>query len=577
MIKDVRRLYSNIPQDIFKEIIELDPTYKGNNSVGKYTKWMMARYLKHDFDKNHIKDLLQQFIEKKPYLANKDIGSYKSCKNLEDTLSQVKIEKTKRQELRELQNKIRNASIEEDKIYEDDEWEIYIPSTYENSCKLGQGTKWCTASNSNDFYFNDYTKRGKLYILINKKDNVKYQFHFESKQFMDKEDECIDIWNFFINYPHLKDVFNIENKGDFIVRNKEILSPNTKKPFITLDDNINFEVKKIDLGSTCVKLIITKHQQEIIDIEGSKLYEIYNLSKQKLSRDINRGKDIHQSLDEPSKLRVSNGVIYYINENEKIAVGLEDINATSIVIDEDCTRINHDTFLNCKYLVNLSIGNSVTSIGGSAFYYCSSLKYNVYDNAKYLGNNENPYLVLVKAINTDITTCTINSNTKVIYGSAFENCDSLTSIVIPNSVKSICRSAFGGCSKLTSITIPNSVTSIGDGAFEDCSRLTSIDIPNSITRIGCCAFCHCYSLTSITIPNGVKSIGYYTFSGCSSLRSVYYTGTIENWCNIIFSDYYSNPMCYASYFYIKNSNGGYEEFTEIGIQNKERKIIEWGI
>ena len=29
MIKDVRRLYSNIPQDIFKEIIELDPTYKG--------------------------------------------------------------------------------------------------------------------------------------------------------------------------------------------------------------------------------------------------------------------------------------------------------------------------------------------------------------------------------------------------------------------------------------------------------------------------------------------------------------------------------------------------------------------
>ena len=50
-------------------------------------------------------------------------------------------------------------------------------------------------------------------------------------------------------------------------------------------------------------------------------------------------------------------------------------------------------------------------------------------------------------------------------GSAFSNCEYLTSITIPNSVTSIGNCAFYGCSSLTSITIPNSVTSIGSSAF----------------------------------------------------------------------------------------------------------------
>lgn len=61
-----------------------------------------------------------------------------------------------------------------------------------------------------------------------------------------------------------------------------------------------------------------------------------------------------------------------------------------------------------------------------------------------------------------------------IGNSAFFDCSSLTSVVIPNSVIHIGSYAFYGCSSLTSVTIPNSVTSIGQYAFSDCSSLTSV-------------------------------------------------------------------------------------------------------
>lgn len=85
-----------------------------------------------------------------------------------------------------------------------------------------------------------------------------------------------------------------------------------------------------------------------------------------------------------------------------------------------------------------------------------------------------------------------------IGGHAFFWCTSLTSVTIGNSVTSIGDSAFEYCTSLTSVTIPDSVTSIGDYAFSGCTSLTSVTIPDSVTSIGGRAFSYCTSLTNIT-------------------------------------------------------------------------------
>ncbi|MBQ3502935.1 MAG: leucine-rich repeat protein, partial [Clostridia bacterium] len=86
---------------------------------------------------------------------------------------------------------------------------------------------------------------------------------------------------------------------------------------------------------------------------------------------------------------------------------------------------------------------------------CESLIYKTYDNAYYLGQydfNDACYL-LVKAVNTNITSCTINTNAYIILDSAFEGCSNLTSISIPSATRYIGSNAFSGCTNLNSVTL----------------------------------------------------------------------------------------------------------------------------
>ena len=208
---------------------------------------------------------------------------------------------------------------------------------------------------------------------------------------------------------------------------------------------------------------------------------------------------------------------------------------TSVTIPDSVTSIGGWAFTDCASLTSATIPDSVTSIGEFAFHNCKSL-----------------------------TSMTIPRSVVSIGYDAFGWCESLTSVTILDGVRSIGNSAFTDCKSLTSVTIPNSVTSIGRGAFSSCASLTGIwvaegnshyvsdasgvlfnkdkktlvqcpgafavyTIPGSVTSIGDDAFSGCASLTSVTIPDSVTSIGNYAFSCCGSLTDVYFTGTETAW------------------------------------------------
>lgn len=69
-----------------------------------------------------------------------------------------------------------------------------------------------------------------------------------------------------------------------------------------------------------------------------------------------------------------------------------------------------------------------------------------------------------------------------IGNSAFWGCTSLQSIEIPDSVTTIGELAFDCCTSLQSIVIPDSVTAIGESAFQDCLSLQSITIATQEKR-----------------------------------------------------------------------------------------------
>ena len=84
---------------------------------------------------------------------------------------------------------------------------------------------------------------------------------------------------------------------------------------------------------------------------------------------------------------------------------------------------------------------------------------------------------------SDLTGFTIPDSVTSIGGWAFWNCSRLTKITIPDSVTSIGQWTFKGCSSLTSITIGDGVTSIARLAFEDCSRLRAVTFLGDAPRV----------------------------------------------------------------------------------------------
>ena len=229
-------------------------------------------------------------------------------------------------------------------------------------------------------------------------------------------------------------------------------------------------------------------------------------------------------------------------------------NLTEIVLPEWLEEIGDNAFSGCSFLEEISLPRWVKKIGNRVFSGCSSLTSIVVskENQVY-DSREDCNAIIQTESNTLIIGCvntTFPPSVTEIGGSAFYGCSSLTSISIPPSVTKIGYWAFYGCSSLTSIVVSKdnkvydsredcnaiihtksntlicgckntiispTVKKIGDSAFGDCSSLANISIPPSVTEIGVWAFHGCSSLTSISIPPSVTKIGDEVFYNCDKL------------------------------------------------------------
>ncbi|MBQ9693074.1 MAG: leucine-rich repeat protein [Clostridia bacterium] len=183
---------------------------------------------------------------------------------------------------------------------------------------------------------------------------------------------------------------------------------------------------------------------------------------------------------------------------------------TSVSIPDSVTRIEDYVFSGCTKLMKVRMSENITEItDAEVFKDISPAAYNTYMFESYLGNENNPYVMLVKFDGTTVNSV-IHEDTKVIGPNAFAECR-MSTVEIPEGVRVLSKNAFAGYMS-KEISLPSTVTYIGDGAFSGCYALESLEIPEKAVTIGKDFLNGCDKLVRLTVAEGNEK--YYASGNC---------------------------------------------------------------
>jgi hypothetical protein len=231
------------------------------------------------------------------------------------------------------------------------------------------------------------------------------------------------------------------------------------------------------------------------------------------------------------------------------------LSAPALTLGENMETIGNSAFYRCNGLTGeLEIPASLISIESDAFYNCSGLTSVDYagDLASWCGivfgnqySNPLGYAHNLYFNDALVTEITIPNTMNSIGKYTFQGCSSLTAVNYLGDLASWCGFSFGNeysnplryahnlyidNELLTELIIPSTVTSISQYAFQGCSSLTGdLVIPNTVTSIGQYAFSDCSGFNgSLFIGNGIQTISPYTFAGCTGFTGSLILGVQVN-------------------------------------------------
>ena len=252
--------------------------------------------------------------------------------------------------------------------------------------------------------------------------------------------------------------------------------------------------------------------------------------------------------------RDSEGFVFEENESTATVIGYkgrnEHITIPSTYNGKPVTAIGDSAFdknENKRVIKSVVIPNTIKTIGNFAFFGCELTSIIIPKNVTYLGRGAFSFC--------ELTTIDIPGSIEILRNMTFQYCRSLTTVKIGEGVKVIKEQAFQGCTSLErvegSITFQDTpwyaklkennrgkLIYIGKTLYHDnyCSDRV-INIRDDTVYINRGAFSYNYWVNEVRIPKSVLMIDENAFYGCDSLTDVYYTGTKEQWDNLLIESY----------------------------------------
>lgn len=276
-IENLKAQYGKkIPDDLFEELVRLDPTADfDTNKGGKYCPWIFRQYNKKDLkqsDFTNIADALMMFSRDYKKFPKPNIMDYQTVGEfIEDSHDVGNRELTDKEKKKLLKRHAHNAGdADKEFIVEDGEWEVWKPLTYAGSISLartgGNKASWCTAYEGNDNYWRSYTSKGPLYIFLNKNNpREKYQLHIPTNSWYDINDHSMGMsrfWDFCADHPAVAEYFKVRSEGGVQTCADTIVGFDKNATELIIPEGVT-AIPGFEIPSKCTRVVLPSTITEI--------------------------------------------------------------------------------------------------------------------------------------------------------------------------------------------------------------------------------------------------------------------------------------------------------------------------